>query len=290
VERRRRPAGWQALAALLLACVGALAGARPADAAGWSWPLEGTGPAGVTRGFDPPASRYGAGHRGVDLAGATGAAVLAAGEGVVSFSGVIAGRGVLVVAHGALRTTYEPVGDRLPAGSTVRSGDPVGRLDAGHPGCAAAACLHWGLKRGEEYLDPLSLLGPAAVRLLPLGGATSGPPPDPVSAGPPPLLRTGADGPPRGEGSPPAGAAVPVDPGQARAVGAGWVPRSARASTGLVALGLLALAALASRRGPPRRPGGGAAEPPARPALQAVPGDAAPRQAVVPDRQGRLAA
>jgi hypothetical protein len=40
-------------------------------------------------------------------------------------------------------------------------------VDAGHPGCPAAACLHWGLRRGEVYLDPMLLLG-FRVRLLPL--------------------------------------------------------------------------------------------------------------------------
>jgi murein DD-endopeptidase MepM/ murein hydrolase activator NlpD len=53
----------------------------------------------------------------------------------------------------------------------VRRGDLLGMLSAGHAGCAAAACLHWGLRRGETYLDPLSLLRPPRVRLLPLGGA-----------------------------------------------------------------------------------------------------------------------
>jgi hypothetical protein len=36
-------------------------------------------------------------------------------------------------------------------------------------GCPVAACLHWGLRRGEVYLDPLSLLAPPEVRLLPMG-------------------------------------------------------------------------------------------------------------------------
>ena len=31
--------------------------------------------------------------------------------------------------------------------------------------CAAPACLHWGLKRGDDYLNPLSLLL-GEVRLL----------------------------------------------------------------------------------------------------------------------------
>jgi murein DD-endopeptidase MepM/ murein hydrolase activator NlpD len=56
-----------------------------ASAEGWVWPLAGPPP--VTRGFDPPAERYGRGHRGVDLGGAPGAVVVAAGAGRVSYAG-----------------------------------------------------------------------------------------------------------------------------------------------------------------------------------------------------------
>jgi murein DD-endopeptidase MepM/ murein hydrolase activator NlpD len=98
--------------------------------------------------------------------------VRAAGDGVVVFAGMVAGRPVVSVDHAdGLRTTYEPVAPVVAAGQAVRRGDLLGMLSAGHAGCAAAACLHWGLRRGETYLDPLSLLRPPRVRLLPLGGA-----------------------------------------------------------------------------------------------------------------------
>ena len=44
---------------------------------------------------------------------------------------------------------------------------PIGTLVPGHAGCPADACLHWGLRRGDTYLDPLRLLV-VRVRLLPL--------------------------------------------------------------------------------------------------------------------------
>jgi murein DD-endopeptidase MepM/ murein hydrolase activator NlpD len=125
----------------------------------------------VVRRFDPPSRPWLAGHRGVDLAGPPSAVVRAAGAGVVVFAGEIAGRGVVSVAHpGGLRTTYEPLVPTVTAGDAVARGAGLGTLDAGHPGCAAAACLHWGLRRGDVYLDPLALLGLGRVRLLPLGG------------------------------------------------------------------------------------------------------------------------
>ena len=137
----------------------------------WVWPVD--GPRAVSRPFSPPASRYGSGHRGADLLSTPGAAVRAAGSGRVSYAGLLAGRGVVVVVHGALRTTYEPVTPTVPVGAEVASGQPLGRLDAGHVGCAAPACLHWGLRRGEDYLDPVRLLQAGPVRLLPLNGAAA---------------------------------------------------------------------------------------------------------------------
>ncbi len=146
---------------------GALSRAAPAPA--WRWPLDGGPP--VTRRFDPPPEPWLAGHRGVDLAAAPGATVRAAGAGTVTFAGVVAGRPVVSVDHaGGLRTTYEPVDPVVVVGQRVDAGAPLGALLAGHAGCPAPACLHWGLRSGERYLDPLSLFGLGRVRLLPLGG------------------------------------------------------------------------------------------------------------------------
>ncbi|MFD4017480.1 murein hydrolase activator EnvC family protein [Streptomyces sindenensis] len=142
-----------------------------------SWPLAGR-PA-LLRGWEPPAGPYGPGHRGVDLAAGPGARVLAAADGRVSFAGRVAGRGVLaieVAGSGSppLRTTYEPVRPLVEEGADVRAGQPVGVLEAGPFHCEAG-CLHWGLRRGDAYLDPLSLLPPALLRrgpsrLLPVFG------------------------------------------------------------------------------------------------------------------------
>jgi hypothetical protein len=157
------------LLALLVVC-GPVA---PAWADDWRWPLDGA-PA-VSRPFAAPAHRYAAGHRGADLPAAPGAAVRSAGAGVVSYAGTVAGRGVVAVSHGALRTTYEPVTAVVGVGALVGAGEVLGVLEAGHAGCPAPACLHWGLRRGEDYLDPVRLVAPGPVRLLPLAGAAAGP-------------------------------------------------------------------------------------------------------------------
>lgn len=171
----RLPGGWlwpaMILFGLLLAAGSApvTARAEPPPPGPTGWPLPGA--IEVVRPFDPPAERWGAGHRGVDLAAAAGSPVLAAAGGTVTYAQSLAGRGVVVVDHGATRTTYEPVTAVVAVGTRVEAGTRIGTLEAGH--CRPADCLHWGWRRGETYLDPMLLggdTGPASgdgrVRLV----------------------------------------------------------------------------------------------------------------------------
>ncbi|MFG1923685.1 peptidoglycan DD-metalloendopeptidase family protein [Cryptosporangium sp. NPDC048952] len=147
-----RPAGWRE---------------APGGVVGWRWPVDGQ--ARVVRRFEAPDGPYGAGHRGVDLAGTPGAVVRAAGAGVVRFAGPVGGRGVVSVTHDdGRRTTYEPVRASVRAGDRVVPGTPLGHLDGTHLGCGAETCLHWGLIVAGQYVDPLTLLGPGSVRLYPV--------------------------------------------------------------------------------------------------------------------------
>lgn len=142
--------------------------------AGSVWPLDPQPE--VAAGFDPPASRWGAGHRGVDLLGEPGQPVRAARAGTVTFAGRLAGRGVVVVSHGSTRTTYEPVAAMVDPGDRVRAGARIGRLELVGSHCLPRSCLHWGLLEGEHYLDPLTLVGGGPVRLLPWLAVSSDPP------------------------------------------------------------------------------------------------------------------
>lgn len=133
------------------------------------WPL--TTPAAVLKPFDPPEQPWGPGHRGVDVQARVGAQVLATAAGRVTYAGRLAGRGVVVVDHGGIRTTYEPVTSTVPVGTAVAAGTPVGLVASGTH-CGATPCLHWGLRQGTRYLDPLGQspepqLSGAPVRLLP---------------------------------------------------------------------------------------------------------------------------
>ena len=158
------------------------------------WPVEGSGRSArpvMSRGWQPPPSRWAAGHRGVDLTTRPGRPVRAIAGGRVSFAGEVAGRGVLSIelagtGHPPVRTTYEPVRPSVHKGDRVRPGETVATTAGGTAHCHGG-CLHWGARRGEHYLDPLSLLPAnllrgAPSRLLPVFGVPL-PPVDAASPG-----------------------------------------------------------------------------------------------------------
>jgi murein DD-endopeptidase MepM/ murein hydrolase activator NlpD len=160
---------------LLAAVVSLTLGAPPARAADpapsrdGAWPLS-PGPQ-VVEGFDPPDQPWGPGHRGVDLLGHVGQAVHSSLAGTITFAAPLAGRGVVVVDHGGVRTTYEPVRASVELGDVVGRGEVIGTLQGAASHCFPRACLHWGLRQGETYLNPLTLVGAGPIRLLPLLGA-----------------------------------------------------------------------------------------------------------------------
>lgn len=150
-----------ALAAGLVA-VALVVGPRAAATGGtWMWPVI----APVLRIFDPPATQYGAGHRGIDIACARGAPVVAAATGVVTFAGSVGGQRYVTVDHGdGLATTYSYVDAvRVRKGQTVTRGQPVAACGTGHPG-SLIPHVHLGVKRADgTYVDPLAVLAPAHV-------------------------------------------------------------------------------------------------------------------------------
>lgn len=198
-SRRRRsaaPVALLALAAVVMACcpvAQAPAAALPRDDAASRWgavvAVDGAhaglmteagrgrgryvwptgGPAPVVEAFDPPAVVWGRGHRGVDLAAPAGSQVLSAGDGVVAFAGMVAGRPVVSVEHAdGIRTTYEPVEAGVSEGQAVTRGQVIGTLLPGHRADGVDA-LHWGARTGPKtYVNPLRLLDPPVIRLKPV--------------------------------------------------------------------------------------------------------------------------
>ncbi|MFE7765702.1 peptidoglycan DD-metalloendopeptidase family protein [Streptomyces sp. NPDC057438] len=176
---RRPTAAWTALLLCLTTALLATAWTTPPRAApappvpggsvpavGRAWPVGLRPP--VVRAWEPPPTPYARGHRGVDLSAPAGSGVRAVAAGRVAFAGRVAGRGVVTVeltgtGDPPLRTTYEPVRTAVRKGDEVTAGALLGTLEPAPSHCPTA-CLHWGLRRGDTYLDPLSLLPPWLLR------------------------------------------------------------------------------------------------------------------------------
>ena len=126
-------------------------------------------PFSAVRLFDRPASAWGPGHRGIDIEAAAGDTIRAPGDGVVTFAGVVVDRGVVTVDHGGtLRSSVEPIAPVVVVGDHVRAGDPLGVVSDAPGHCAPATCVHWGVRFGDEYVNPLDVLvGYGRIVLLP---------------------------------------------------------------------------------------------------------------------------
>lgn len=135
--------------------------------------------------FEKPAQRWSAGHRGVDLAvPENDRRVYAPAPGKVVFSGTVVNRKVLVIAHpDGRRSTFEPMDEALPVGTTVATGEIIGTVADAADGNSerpyqrcSTPCLYWGVRQGgtrgdgsgktAEYINPMSLLGSKEPSIL----------------------------------------------------------------------------------------------------------------------------
>jgi len=155
----------------------ALAGLRAPGAGGGPDGPDGPGvayrapvpaPVALVHPFVAPAQPWAAGHRGVDLTLEEGAVVLAPAGGTVTVAGRVVDRGVVTVTHpDGRRSSLEPVVPAVVVGQRVAAGDRLGTLSGERSHCPSA-CLHWGVRKGARYVDPLTLLpGGGPVVLLP---------------------------------------------------------------------------------------------------------------------------
>ena len=151
--------------------IAAVCGASlPASAAGtWPWPVVGP----VIRGYDPPGSPYGSGHRGIDIGAPYGTPIAVPAAGTVSFSGKVGGYLFLTIQHGGgVASTYSWVSTLLvKKNDAVRTGQIVALTGEGHPG-SDATHLHFAVKLNGAYVNPLDYLSPGSVvdliRLVPV--------------------------------------------------------------------------------------------------------------------------
>jgi hypothetical protein len=126
----------------------------------------------VARRFQAPEIDWGPGHRGIDYRVPAGSVVGAAGSGLVTWAGEVAGFPSVTIQHeGRLETTYSILSTiSVAEGDEVVAGQWIGRVGEAHPGEGSG--LHFGVKLEESYVDPEGYLGPtdvaAAIHLVPL--------------------------------------------------------------------------------------------------------------------------
>lgn len=135
------------------------------DSAPWSWPVE--TPIQVSNPYRAPATRYSAGHRGIDLVVGIGRPIRAPADGVVHFAGRVVDRPVVSIDHSGVLSSFEPLEPVVAAGESVTKGQLIGTVGRG--GHCDGRCLHLGARIDGEYVSPLRFLGgiPRAV-LLPM--------------------------------------------------------------------------------------------------------------------------
>jgi murein DD-endopeptidase MepM/ murein hydrolase activator NlpD len=131
---------------------------RPAPAAtAWRWPLIGP----ITQLFGEHKTKYGF-HQGIDIDGQTGDRVRAARGGRVVLAGTADACGGLQVHidHGdELESWYRHLSRiEVKRGAVVAAGTVIGRV--GDTGCSLGSHLHFGIRRGTTFVDPLRYLPP----------------------------------------------------------------------------------------------------------------------------------
>lgn len=168
-EPEARGSRWRAVlaAGIVLVAILAPVSARGADA--WVWSVVGP----VLRGFDPPMTAFGSGHRGIDIACRPGSPIGSARSGIVSFAGSVGGQRYVTITHGdGVQTTASWV-DRVLVrkDDAVMAGEPIATCGVGHTG-SLIPHVHLGVRAPDgTYLDPLRVLPPprltSFLRLVP---------------------------------------------------------------------------------------------------------------------------
>jgi len=129
----------------------------------WTWPVG--PPRHLLRPFEAPASRYAAGHRGIDLVAAEGDSVRSPADGVVTFVGTVVDRPIVSIQHGNdLLTSFEPVTATVNEGDRVRAGQVIGSVATGAH--CTARCVHFGVRRHGQYISPVLFLGGLSRAIL----------------------------------------------------------------------------------------------------------------------------
>jgi peptidase M23-like protein len=184
-----------------------LLGAATPARAEWTWPLDGDVITTYRNGDDPYA---GGQHRGIDIAGALGAPVVAATAGDVRFAGTAGSSGLTVsvrTSDGRFDTSYLHLSTAsVREGQTVSAGDALGAVGTTGSRSAVEPHLHFGVREAgsrHTYRDPLDFLPPRPAPPAPEPPhPTPVPVPTPIVPSPSPVAEPSPRAVPLGERAP----------------------------------------------------------------------------------------
>jgi murein DD-endopeptidase MepM/ murein hydrolase activator NlpD len=129
----------------------------PRRASAWRWPLLGP----ITQRFGESLTQYGY-HYGIDIDGDTGDPVRAARRGRVTVAGSYDQCGGLEIHidHGnGIASWYRHLSRiHVAEGVFVEAGTIIGRV--GDTGCSLGSHLHFAIRKGSRFVDPLDYLPP----------------------------------------------------------------------------------------------------------------------------------
>jgi len=166
------------------------------SAAAWTWPAGGDLLRPFVLGDDPYA---GGQHRGIDVGGAEGEAVVAPATGTVTYVGTVPthGRTITITTADGYAITLTHLGDAsVSKGSSVTEGERIASVGSSGTPEHAGPYLHLGIRTASEeqgYLDPLRFLPsrPTASQPAPAAPAVAAPAPTPAptqTSAPPPTV------------------------------------------------------------------------------------------------------
>lgn len=129
--------------------------------AAWHWPVARVA---IIRDYAAPQTRYGAGHRGIDVATHVGERVFAPMSGQITFVGHVVDEDIVTeTVAGIWKISVESVVAKVRIGEHVRAGDVMGMTES-NSHCSG---LHIGVRWHDLYVSPALLFGqiPSAILL-----------------------------------------------------------------------------------------------------------------------------
>lgn len=121
--------------------------------------------------FDAPARNWLPGHRGIDIDAPPGSHIVAPASGTITFSGSVGGKNSvsLTLSNGVV-LSFEPAISSFPKGTSIEKGATLA-LVKGHSDHCDSRCVHWGARRGGNYIDPRTALTTVRIILKPVNSS-----------------------------------------------------------------------------------------------------------------------